>query len=314
MHPTLELIQQRYESNSLPLHRTDDARLALVLEGGSSRAAYGGGMVGVLEDYGLVDVFDAVYGTSAGALNAAWFVCQRANANMFGWWEPESMKSIINFCNVLARKPIVDGDYLIDYVYQNITHMGFDDIIASDVEYHAIATDADTGENVDLHPFITDVPSLKKAMKATARIPVLSGQPVELAGRRFIDGGMTENVPVETALADGATHVLVIRTKVPSIELPATNKYKQRVVTRWMEKHTPGSAHTWELRNRRKQEIEILMHESSDRVLQVAPPADAPKISMVNSNTQTLKRAVDIGKTTMQAALAPLNLDQRSRR
>lgn len=85
MHPTLQLIKDRHASQSRPLECTDKARLVLVLEGGSSRAACGDGMIGVLEDYGLDSVFDAVYGTSAGALNGALFLCQRANANMFGW-------------------------------------------------------------------------------------------------------------------------------------------------------------------------------------------------------------------------------------
>lgn len=312
MHPTLQLIKDRHASQSRPLERTDQARLVLVLEGGSSRAAYGGGMIGVLEDYGLTEVFDAVYGTSAGALNGAWFLCQRANANMFGWWEPESMKAIINFRNALVRKPIVDGDYLIDHIYQHVTRMGFDEVLASKVEYHPIATDADTGQSVDLAPYIQDLDSLKKAMKATARIPVLSGQPVELGERRLIDGGMTENVPVETALEQGATHLLVIRTKTPSTELPTTNKYTQKMVTRWMQKHTPGSAHTWAERNQRKRDIEVLMQENSDRLVQVAPPEGSPKISMVNSNPETLKQAVEIGKQAMLGTLAPLRLTRPS--
>lgn len=263
-------------------------------------------MVSVLEEEGYLDVFDAVYGTSAGALNAAWFLCQRANENLHGWWEPESMKATINFSNIWRRKPIVDGDSLIDHVYVNVTPMGFEEVVASDIEYHAIATDADTGENVDLAPLITDVASLKCAMKATARIPMLSGEPIELAGRRFIDGGMTENVPVETALAEGATHLLVIRTKSPSTVLPTTSKYKQQMVSRWLRKCAPGAVDAWAARNRRKQELEILMQEESNRVLQVAPPANAPGISMTNSNPETLHRAVEIGKDAMRQALAQI--------
>lgn len=306
MHPTLELMKNRKASGSQPLHRTDSARLVLVLEGGSSRAAYGGGMVGVLEEYGYLDVFDAVYGTSAGALNAAWFVCRRANENMHGWWEPASMKAAINLSNVLRAKPIVDGDVLIDHVYVNVTHMGFEDVVASPIEYHAMATDADTGENTDLAELITDVPTLKLAMKATSRIPLLSGEPVELAGRRFIDGGMTENVPVESALADGATHVLVLRTKAPSTELPTSNKYAQRALARWLQRHAPGAVEVWSSRNARKQELEILMQKEAGRVLQIAPPADAPEISMTNSDSERLRQAVEIGKDAMREALKPM--------
>lgn len=308
MHPVLQLMRQRHNAASEPLKRHDVARLAIVLEGGSSRAAYGGGMIGALEDAGLLPVFDAVYGVSAGALNGAWLICERANANIHGWWAPESMKGTIRLSNALKRMPVVNGDFLVDEIYENFTPMGFDEILASDIEYHPIATDADTGASTDLRPMIHDRDSLKRAMKATTRVPLLSGEPVELGGRRFIDGGMAENVPVETALADGATHVLVIRTKAPSLALPSTPALKQRTVARWMANHAAGAAHTWVERDRMKQRLERLM-DADERVLQVAPAADVPKISMVGSNPKMLREAVETGRAVMARTLEPVVAD-----
>ena len=64
VHPVLNLIRTRMAAGSRPLHRDDDARLAVVLEGGSSRAAHGGSMICELEERGLLAAFDAVYGLS----------------------------------------------------------------------------------------------------------------------------------------------------------------------------------------------------------------------------------------------------------
>lgn len=94
--PVVELIRTRLAEGSRPGARTDAERLAVVIEGGSSRAAYGGGMVCELESRGVLRTFDAVYGASAGALNGAWLVCGRANDNVHGWWEPEVMREVIN--------------------------------------------------------------------------------------------------------------------------------------------------------------------------------------------------------------------------
>lgn len=307
MHPTLELIRERQLIQSQPRHRQDQARLALVIEGGSSRAAFGGGMVAALEEHGLLPVFDAVYGSSAGALNGAWLICQRANENVHGWWAPESMKGTIKIHNVLLGRPVVNGEFLVDEIYENFTKMGFEEILSSDVEYHPLATDADTGKSVDLAPFINDRATLKLAMKATSRIPLLSGPPVELGGRRFIDAGMAENIPAETALAQGATHILVLRTRVPSLDLATTHPVKQKAVGRWMQKHAPGASHTWTHRNRRKQELEILL-QKSEQVFQVCPPAQAPKISMVGQSQATQKLAVELGRAQMEIVLAEAGL------
>lgn len=213
------------------------------------------------------------------------------------------MKRIIRPANIVRGRPVLDGDDLIDTVYSSVLDMGFEEILASPVEYHPVATDADTGESVDLAPYIHDVPTLKAAMKATSRVPILSGAPVELGGRRFIDGGMVENVPAPTALAQGATHLLVLRTKAPVYELASTGRVQGAAVAAWMRKHAPGAAHTWGARNQSKLDIENLMRDD-ERVFQVAPAADVPRISMTNSDEATLRRAVEIGKDCMRQALA----------
>ncbi|HEY3683692.1 MAG TPA: patatin-like phospholipase family protein [Streptosporangiaceae bacterium] len=55
-------------------------RVVLLVEGGSSRGAYSSGMTIAIEELGLLPSFDAVYGSSAGALNAAWLLCARAES------------------------------------------------------------------------------------------------------------------------------------------------------------------------------------------------------------------------------------------
>ena len=84
MKTVLDVMRHRRDNSSQPLRRHDHARVTVVLEGGSSRAAYGGGMVAELEARDLLTTVDAVYGASAGALNGAWLICGRARANLHG--------------------------------------------------------------------------------------------------------------------------------------------------------------------------------------------------------------------------------------
>ncbi|MBO1759385.1 patatin family protein [Dermacoccus nishinomiyaensis] len=302
MKTVLDVMRHRRDNSSQPLRRHDHARVTVVLEGGSSRAAYGGGMVAELEARDLLTTVDAVYGASAGALNGAWLICGRARANLHGWWAPESMNATIRPSNALRRKPVVDTDVIVYDLYENVTPMGFEEILASDVEYHPIATDAASGDAVDLAPMIHDKASLQDALRATARLPVLGGAPVEIDGRRFIDGGIAENIPVETALAQGATHVLVLRTKAPSLDLSPDKAVEKRLVARWMSRHAPGASAAWTRRNLRKQEIEHLMSHD-DRVTQVAPPADVARISVVGRAQDVQRRAVQDGQRIMAETL-----------
>ena len=209
----LRLLRDRRKQGSAPGHRSDDARLVLLVEGGSSRGAYSSGMTVAIEQLGLLPMFDAVYGSSAGALNAAWLLCGRAESTMHAWWDPTIMGATIDPRRALRRQPVVDTRFLVHTVYTEIMPMGFQEILDSTVEFHPIATDALTGQATDLHEQIRDRSSLQAALRASTAMPLLAGEPVEIDGRSFVDAGVSESVPVRTALAQKATHIVALRTR-----------------------------------------------------------------------------------------------------
>jgi len=100
-HPVIELIAARAAAGSRAGTRADGARLALVIEGGGMRGAITGGMALALEELGLTNVFDDVYGASAGALNAAWLVSEAAASGMAGWTDPALRMATIRRRNAL---------------------------------------------------------------------------------------------------------------------------------------------------------------------------------------------------------------------
>jgi len=95
--------------------------------------------------------------------------------------------------------------------------MDFASILASPIEYHPLGTDAETGESTDLRPLISSPVELRLALRASASLPFLAGPPVELGGRRFYDAGVAESIPFRTPLAQGATHVLLLRSRRPLV-------------------------------------------------------------------------------------------------
>ncbi|ONI78730.1 patatin [Actinosynnema sp. ALI-1.44] len=299
MHPVMRLVSRRHAEGSRPGFRTDGHRIALAIEGGSSRGTYSSGMVMALEELGLTRCFDAVYGSSAGALNGAWLLSGRALTGMRGWWDPEIMREVINPWRFLRGKPVVDTQYLVDTVYQELTPMDFPAILANPVSYHPMATDAETGEPVDLRPYIRKVEDLKTALRATTCMPVLAGKPVFLAGRRFVDGGVAEPLPFRTALANGATHVLMLRTR-RATERPAKPRRMHSMV---VPRALPGLRSVWVQQYPRDMADEQLLTELPT-VMSIRPPTDAPNVSALERDTALLRKAVMMGRQAVHAALA----------
>jgi len=82
----------------------------------------------------------------------------------------------------------------------------FDDL---PIPFRCVATDMLSGEGVVLHDG-----SLSQAVRASAAIPGVF-TPVELDGRVLADGGMVQNIPVETVLNMDADAVIAVELRLP---------------------------------------------------------------------------------------------------
>jgi predicted patatin/cPLA2 family phospholipase len=210
-HEVLRALTARVRSGSQPGARADGLRIALVIEGGGMRGVISAGMALTLDELGLVPAFDAVYGASAGAITGAWLLSRPDGLR--GWVEPAYAKTLIRRTAPLRGRPVADVRALIEDLYQTTFPMDFAAVLASPVEFHPLATDAATGESTDLRPLISTPAELRLALRASAALPLLAGPPVEFAGRRFYDAGVSESIPYRTAITQGATHLLILRSR-----------------------------------------------------------------------------------------------------
>ncbi|MGY4101339.1 patatin-like phospholipase family protein [Nocardia sp. R16R-3T] len=301
--PTVaEVIRGRGESAS----RADGYRLALVIEGGGSRGVYSSGMVQALEELGLASIFDAVYGTSAGAINAAWFLCGRAPSGVRSWTDPVIMRRAVDPARLLRGRPAFDLHYLVNQVYDGIEPMDFPAILANATTFHPIGTDIHTGHAVDLHRHIVDKPTLMTALRASAGLPILAGPPVPLGGAEYLDGGLSETVPIRTAVRDGATHALVLRTRRTDERRPPAPWLHQIVGGSYLRFRAPGAYRAWLQRPYQQDVEDSFLAGLGDAVLQIHPPLGAPDVDSAARDTALLAEALTIGRQAVHASLAAL--------
>ncbi len=207
----LRALAARARAGSQPGARDDGLRIALVIEGGGMRGILSGGMALALAELGLVPAFDAIYGASAGAITGAWLLSRPEG--LLGWAEPAYVRVLIRRSAWLRGRPVADVRALIEDLYQTTFPLDYVAVLANPVELHPLATEAATGQSTDLYPFISNPAELRLALRASAALPLLAGPPVELDGRRFYDAGVSESVPYRTALTQGATHLLILRSR-----------------------------------------------------------------------------------------------------
>lgn len=84
-HPVLSLMAQRIKDRSTPSKRPskDKAILSLSIEGGGMRGAVSAGMAAAIVSLGLMDVFDSVYGSSAGSIVGAYMISRQMCVDVY---------------------------------------------------------------------------------------------------------------------------------------------------------------------------------------------------------------------------------------
>jgi predicted patatin/cPLA2 family phospholipase len=178
---------------------------ALVLEGGGMRGAYANGVLAAFEAADLG--FEAVYGTSAGGALAAWWSAGQAD-DAAQTWDYVNDERILSYRRWLTRQgPLLDHDGLFEIVYEDERPLDVDAVQASDHPVVVTATEVETGDVVyhDLREG-----NVIDWLRATGRLPLASGPPVEIDGTRYLDGGLADPVPIEKAIEDGHDEIVVV--------------------------------------------------------------------------------------------------------
>lgn len=207
-----ELIRHRESTNSTPSARDDDAKLGLIIEGGGMRGVVSAGMVAALETLGLLRCFDAVYGSSAGAINGAYFIAGQARYGSTIYYQDISNAKFINVFRPLIGQPVVSLEFLLDFVAERTKPLAWDRVINSKIPLIAVASSLCDGKEVRLRDF-TSKGDLRECLRGSARIPVLAGRPVYHRGLRLWDAIIFEEIPLRAACEDNCTHVMALLTK-----------------------------------------------------------------------------------------------------
>jgi predicted patatin/cPLA2 family phospholipase len=299
----LRLLRERARSGSQPGDRADGYRIALLVEGGGMRGTVSAGMAYALYEQGLLPAFDAVYGTSAGAITGAWLVSSFPEG-LRGWARPDYATTLIRWSALLRGRPVVDVKTLVEVVYQTEFPMDFESVLASEVTWHPLGTDAVTGASTDMRPLVGDPAEVRLALRASAALPFLAGRAVMLRGRRFYDGGLAEPIPFRTPMDQGATHVVVLRSR-PARNLPAgvapvpRPPLEARLLTRtFLRRESVALRNAYLGRSARTlaDVASIAAMEAAATALSVYPPAGGPAVSRLTTDGPLLSAAFEAGR------------------
>ncbi|MBI2538133.1 MAG: patatin-like phospholipase family protein [Gemmatimonadetes bacterium] len=182
----------------------DDVRY-LVLCGGGSRGAIEVGFLKALWDAGIR--FDGIVGSSVGAVNGAFIAAGGSPEELAEVWLRLRFRQVFRFnWRVLLRglraRSLFRFGAGVERLLASFGQLRIENL---SVPFTAVATDLATGAAVEL-----DTGLLAEAVRASAAIPGLL-PPVRRDRRWLVDGSLSADLPVSTAVARGATEIWAMR-------------------------------------------------------------------------------------------------------
>ena len=273
-------------------------KVGLVLEGGAMRGMYSAGVLDVFIEQGVH--VDGIVGVSAGAC----FGC-----NLFSGQKGRVLRYNQRFAgdprNVSLRSWLTTGDivnkkfayYVIPTTYDLFDEEAFE---AYGGEYWVVVTNVETGEAeyMQMHHLLNDI----EMMRASASMPFCSRM-VPIGGKKYLDGGIADSIPVRACLDMGYDKVIVILTQPADyVKGPMNEKLIRAVYRKY-----PNLCKTLCDRHNRynAQAADVAQLEREGKVF-VIRPKEALNIRRLEKDPDELARVHQIGLLDGEAAMDAL--------
>jgi predicted patatin/cPLA2 family phospholipase len=210
--------------------------------------------------------FDLVLGVSVGASNVLSFLAGQHGRTRRCFLDQMSRPEFIDPWRAMRGGHWMDLDWLWDAIERE-DPLDRRAAAASGIEYGLVATNVRTGRAQYLAPGAED---MLEALKASCAIPVLYRKTVTVCGETFVDGGLSDPIPVREAYRRGARTIVVLRSRAAHYVKNARigNRFGA-----WALRNEPGLASACRTAaSKYRDAVEFMKAPPADcRVIQVAP-------------------------------------------
>lgn len=272
----------------------------LILEGGAMRGMFTAGVLDVMMENGIE--YDGIIGVSAGAA----FGCNYKSKQI-----GRAIRYNMQFCrdkrfsgikSLLKTGNIFNTEFAYGEVPLKYDVFDFDTYESNPMDFYVVCTDIETGQPV-YHNYGGRDDHCFDWIRASASMPLVS-QIVEIEGRKLLDGGIADSIPVKYFESIGYDRNVAVLTQ------PANyRKQKNRLMplVRQIYRQYPKLVETMASRHLVYNEtLTYIEAQEKQGKLFVIRPKETLRIGKVEKNPDKLKEIYDLGRETAAAQMAEL--------
>lgn len=273
-------------------------KIGLVLEGGAMRGMFTAGVLDVLLDEQIA--VDGAVTVSAGALFGINYPAKQRgrvlrynlkylhDKRYMGWHSLFTTGNVVNKAFAFYELP-----FTLDPFDQAT-------FAASQIDFWVTLTNIETGEPEYVK--ITDAFAQMEALRATSAMPMVS-RVVEIEGKKYLDGGISDSIPLDKAMALGYDKIIVILTRPLDYRKKPSNNWLFKLFYRNYPKLIERWANRYAEYN---QAVEKVIEMEKAGKIFVIRPSENLDISRLEKDLAKVQAMYDLGVKDGQAALSEL--------
>jgi len=273
-------------------------KIGLVLEGGAMRGMYTAGVLDVFLEHGIT--FDGVIGVSMGAITGCSYVSGQIGRTVRYNKKYCRDKRYMSFYSLFTTGDLVGNQFCYHEIPENLDPYDNEAFKQSKTDFYVTCTNVETGEAE--HIKINDLMEEMEYLRASASMPYVS-RIVEIGGKKLLDGGCSDSIPISAFQSMGYERNVVILTRPAEYRKKPENKS----LVRRFYKNYPKFAKTLESRaekyNQTVEEIRKLEKEGRIFVIRPETPLD---IGRMSHNVKKIEAVYERGRADGLACLPKL--------
>ncbi|MEE0568425.1 MAG: patatin family protein [Lachnospiraceae bacterium] len=264
-------------------------KTGLVLEGGGKRGIYAAGVLDVLLENNIWA--DGLIGTSAGAVNGCSYVSNQYERNLRYNIRFANEKRYMSIYSLITTGNVVGTDFAYNILPNKLEVFDYDAFEKSPVAYYVTCSNVETGKAEYIQ-----CKSLRGKnmdyLRASASLPYVS-QIVEIDGKKYLDGGICDSIPLKAFQDMGYEKNLVVLTRPRGYIKKPENNLLANLYYRKYPAFVTALRNRYAVYNRTLKYIE--QQENQGNIL-VLRPSESIRVGRMEQDPERLKQMYELGK------------------
>lgn len=263
-------------------------KTGLVLEGGGTRAMYTAGVLDVFMEHDIR--FDGMIGVSAGAIYGTNYVSGQKGRSIRYYKSFCRDKRLMSFHSLITTGNFVNKEFSYYTLPNELDVFDYEAFKANPMECYMVCTNVETGEAEYIR--ITDLKEEMEYLRASSSLPFMS-RTVEINGRKYLDGGISDSIPVKKFKEMGFDRIVVVQTRMADYRKEPSKISKFSWIYRRYPKLTMALNRRSDAYNLTVEHI--LDMERKGEVLCIRPSRDL-KVKRLEKDAEKLQAQYDLGR------------------